>query len=92
MVRSFLDSRTTQVQDPTETYQFAYDNMGRMKNATVTYSSLPGRTFSIAYGYDLASNRTAMTDPQNGVTNYTYDTPAPLLLNSGRRGLAWATL
>ena len=25
------------------------------------------------YGYDAASNRTAMTDPQSGVTTYTYD-------------------
>jgi RHS repeat-associated protein len=67
------DSRTTGVTDATGTYQFAYDNMGRMTSAQVTYSFLPGKTFSVANAYDANSNRVGMTDPQGGVTSYTYD-------------------
>jgi RHS repeat-associated protein len=32
-----------------------------------------GRTFTNAYAYDAASNRTSFTDPENGVTTYAYD-------------------
>jgi len=36
-------------------------------------SFVPG-TFNVGYGYDAASNRTSMTDPQNAGTTYVYDT------------------
>jgi RHS repeat-associated protein len=69
-------SRMTQVTDGglTGTYQFGYDNMGRLKQTTTTYTALPSTSFVVKYGFDAASNRSSMTDPQNGVTNYNYDT------------------
>jgi YD repeat-containing protein len=54
------DSRLTQVVDPTGTYQFTFDNMGRLTNATTSY------------GYDAASNRTGFTDPESGATCTTH--------------------
>jgi RHS repeat-associated protein len=68
------DSRLTQVTDPTGTYQFTFDNMGRLTNATTNYAFLTGRNFANFYGYDVASNRTSFTDPENGATSYVYDT------------------
>lgn len=69
------DSRLTQVNDPTGTYAFAYDNMGRLIGTTTSYSFLTGRNFTTAYTYDKASNRTGFTDPENGATTaYVYDT------------------
>ncbi len=56
------DSRMTQVTDPTGTYQFTFDNMGRLTNTTTSYA------------YDAASNRTGFTDPESGATSYVYDT------------------
>jgi YD repeat-containing protein len=68
------DSRLTQVTDPTGTYAFTFDNMGRLTNAATNYAFLTGRNFSTGYGYDAASNRTSFTDPENGATSYVYDT------------------
>src|SRR6202521_2991396 len=68
------DSRLTQVPDPTGTYQFTFDNMGRLTNTTTTYAFLAGRNFTTSYGYDAASNRTGYTDPENGATSYADDT------------------
>ena len=68
------DSRLTQVTDPTGTYQFTFDNMGRLTNTTTSYAFLAGRNFTTAYGYDAASNRTGFTDPESGATAYVYDT------------------
>jgi RHS repeat-associated protein len=68
------DSRLTQVTDPTGTYQFTFDNMGRLTNTTTSYAFLTGRNFTTSYGYDAASNRTGFTDPENGATSYVYDT------------------
>jgi len=68
------DSRLTQVTDPTGTYQFTFDNMGRLTNTTTGYAFLTGRNFTTSYGYDAGSNRTGFTDPENGATNYVYDT------------------
>lgn len=68
------DSRLTQLTDPTGTYQFTFDNMGRLTNTTTSYSFLTGRNFTTAYGYDAASNRTGFTDPESGATSYAYDT------------------
>jgi RHS repeat-associated protein len=68
------DSRLTQVTDPSGTYQFTFDNMGRLTNTTTSYAFLVGRNFTTSYGYDAASNRTGFTDPESGATSYVYDT------------------
>jgi len=68
------DSRLIQVSDPTGTYQFTFDNMGRLTQATTQYTFLTGRNFTASYSYDAASNRTSFTDPENGATGYVYDT------------------
>jgi len=68
------DSRLTQVTDPTGTYQFTFDNMGRLTGASSQYTFLTGRTFTTSYTYDAASNRTGFTDPESGSTTYVYDT------------------
>jgi RHS repeat-associated protein len=69
-----LDSRLTQVTDPTGTYQFTFDNMGRLTSASASYTFLTARNFTTGYSYDAASNRTGFTDPENGSTAYLYDT------------------
>lgn len=66
-------SRLTQVSDPTGTYQFVFDNMGRLQTTTTNYAFLTGRSFTTGYGYDAGSNRTGFTDPENGTTTYVYD-------------------
>ena len=68
------DSRLTQVTDPTGTYIFTFDNMGRLTGTTTSYAFLTGRNFTTGYGYDAASNRTSFTDPESGSTAYVYDT------------------
>jgi RHS repeat-associated protein len=65
--------RLQQVVDATGTYTFAYDDMDRLKTATVSYAFLPMRTFTVNYTYDKAGNRKTMTDPESGVATYTYD-------------------
>ena len=69
-----LANRLTQVTDPTGTYGFTYDNMSRLTQTSTVYSFISGKTFTVGYGYDAASNRTSMTDPQNAATAYVYDT------------------
>ena len=69
-----LAGKIQQVADPTGTYGFAYDNMGRLIGTTTQYSFLPGNTYSNAYGYDAASNRTQFTAPDGSTNTYTYDT------------------
>jgi YD repeat-containing protein len=69
-----LAGKLTQVVDPTGTYSFSYDNMGRLTGTTTAYSFLTGRNFTTAYAYDAASNRTGFTDPESGSTTYSYDT------------------
>jgi YD repeat-containing protein len=66
-------SRLTQASDPTGTYGFSYDNLGRLVGTSTTYSFLLGRTLTTSYTYDAASNRVSFTDPEGGTTNYTYD-------------------
>lgn len=68
-----LVGKIQRVNDPTGTYAFAYDNMGRLIGTTTTYSFLPTKTFSNSYGYDAASNRTGYTDPEGGTVAYGYD-------------------
>src|SRR5206468_10683222 len=67
-------SRLTQVTDPTGTYQYTYDNTGRLTLTSTVYSFITGKTFTVGYAWDAASNLTSMTDPQGGSTTYTYDT------------------
>jgi len=69
-----LVGKIQQVNDPTGTYAFAYDNMGRLLGTTTSYSFLASRSFANTYTYDAASNRTGFTDPENGSTTYSYDT------------------
>ncbi len=68
-----LASRLTQVQDPTGTYAFTYDNMNRLTVAGTDYAFDSAGNLTVQYGYDAASNRTSMTDPQSLATAYTYD-------------------
>jgi RHS repeat-associated protein len=63
-----------QVNDPTGTYGFSYDNMGRLIGTTTQYTFLPSNNFTNSYTYDANSNRLTLTDPQGGVTSYAYDT------------------
>jgi RHS repeat-associated protein len=93
------DSRLTQVSDPTGTYQFTFDNMGRLNTTTTQYSFLTSRTFSTAYSYDAASNRTGFTDPESGSTAYVYDTlnrlqilTAPAAISGGSFGFGYDAL
>ncbi len=58
----------------TGTYTFGYDNMNRLTSAGVDYSFDSAGTLTAQYGYDKASNRTSMTDPQTVATTYGYDT------------------
>ena len=69
-----LAGKIKQVSDPTGTYGFAYDNMGRLIGTTTQYAFLPGITYSNAYGYDAASNRTSFTAPDGSTNTYSYDT------------------
>ncbi len=69
-----LVGKIQQVADPTGTYGFAYDNMGRLIGTTTQYSFLPGHNFQNAYTYDAASNRTYLVAPDGSNNNYQYDT------------------
>lgn len=53
---------------------FLYDNMNRLTEADTTYSFASFGLKSVKYGYDAASNRKTMTDPQSLGTTYGYDT------------------
>ena len=93
------DSRMTQVVDPTGTYQFAFDNMGRLTGTSAQYAFWTSRTFTTSYGYDAASNRTSFTDPENGSSSYAYDTlnrlqtlTPPAAISGGSFGFAYDTL
>jgi RHS repeat-associated protein len=68
-----LVGKVQQVTDPTGTYGFAYDNMGRLIGTTTQYTFLPGHNFQNGYGYDAASNRTSLTAPDGSTNAYNYD-------------------
>ena len=68
-----LAGKVLQVSDPTGSYGFAYDNMGRLIGTSTQYSFLSG-TYANAYTYDAASNRTSLTAPDGSITTYGYDT------------------
>ena len=69
-----LVGKILQVNDPSGTYAFAYDNMGRLIGTTTTYSFLPNTQFSNSDTYDADSNRTGFTAPDGSTNTYTYDT------------------
>ncbi len=92
-------SRLTRVVDATGQYDFSYDNLGRLTSGTSAYAFLTSRTFVVSYAYDLASNRTLMTDPESGSTSYAYDvlnrlTPLtpPSAFGSGNFGFTYDDL
>lgn len=66
--------RLTQVSDASGVYAFTYDNMNRLTVAGANYSFDSVGNYTVKYGYDAASNRKTMTDPQNLNTAYGYDT------------------
>jgi RHS repeat-associated protein len=68
-----LVGKIQQVTDPTGTYGFAYDNMGRLIGTTTQYSFLANQTFTNSYTYDAASNRTGFTAPDSSTNSYGYD-------------------
>ena len=80
-----LAGKVQQVNDPTGTYSFAYDNMGRLIGTTTQYSFLPGLPQSTVYTYDAASNRTGFAAPDGTTNVYAYDNLNRLstLTNSG---------
>jgi YD repeat-containing protein len=93
------DSRLTQGTDPTGTYSFTFDNLGRLTGTTTQYAFLTGRTFTTAYAYDAASNRVGFTDPEGGSTNYVYDSlnrlqtlTAPTAIGGGSFGFGYDAL
>jgi RHS repeat-associated protein len=94
-----LVGKIQQVNDPTGTYAFAYDNIGRLMGTTTSYSFLTSRNFTNAYTYDAASNRTGFTDPEGGSTTYAYDTLSrltslapPSAFGSGSFGFSYDAL
>jgi RHS repeat-associated protein len=94
-----LMGKVLQVTDPTGSYAFSYDNMGRQTGATTSYSFLTGRNFSASYAYDSGSNRTSFTDPEGGTTAYSYDTlnrlttlAPPTAFGSGSFGFGYDVL
>jgi RHS repeat-associated protein len=68
-----LVGKVQQVSDPTGTYGFAYDNMGRLIGTTTQYTFVAG-TYSNSYTYDAASNRAGFTAPDGSTNTYGYDT------------------
>ena len=69
-----LVGKIQEVTDPTGTYAFAYDNMGRLIGTSTQYAFLPGHNFQNSYSYDAASNRTSLTAPDGSTNTYNYDT------------------
>jgi YD repeat-containing protein len=69
-----LVGKIKQATDPTGSYGFAYDNMGRLIGTTTQYTFLPTQTYTNSYTYDAASNRTGFTAPDGSTNTYVYDT------------------
>jgi len=69
-----LVGKILSVNDPTGTYGFAYDNMGRLIGTATQYSFLTGTNLTNSYTYDADSNRTGYTAPDGSTNSYTYDT------------------
>jgi RHS repeat-associated protein len=88
-------SRLTQVSDPTGTYSFTYDNLGRLMGTGTQYSFLT-EALTNSYTYDAASNRTSFTSSESGMTNYSYDSLNRLTTltdpNTGQFGFGYDAL
>jgi RHS repeat-associated protein len=69
-----LVGKVQQVSDPAGVYGFAYDNMGRLIGTTTQYAFLSSQTYTNAYTYDAASNRTSLTAADGSTNAYSYDT------------------
>jgi RHS repeat-associated protein len=69
-----LDGHLTNVVDPTGTYTFSFDNMGRLTGTTTNYAFNSSKTYSNTYGYDAASNRTSFGFSDGTSVTYLYDT------------------
>ena len=67
-----LDSRLTQVSDPTGTYSFTFDNMGRLTATTTQYAFLTSRAFTTSYAYDYNGKTQTMVN-STGTTSYSWD-------------------
>jgi RHS repeat-associated protein len=72
-------SRLTQVSDPSGTYTFGYDNIGRLVGTGTQYSFLSS-ALNNSYTYDAAGNRITKTavqqaspNPVSVTSNYSYD-------------------
>ena len=68
-----LAGKIQQVNDPTGTYSFAYDNMGRLIGTTTQYTFLPGVPYNTVYTFDAASNRTGFAAPDGTTNVYAFD-------------------
>ena len=68
-----LVGRILNVSDPTGSYGFAYDNMGRLLSSTTQYTFLPGQSLTNSYTYDAASHRTALSAADGSTARYVYD-------------------
>lgn len=56
------------------TYQFTFDNMGRLIGMATQYAFLPGKSYSNTYTYDAGSNRKTAAFSADGSSNtYSYD-------------------
>ena len=88
-------SRLTQVTDPTGTYSFTYDNLGRLVSTGTQYSFLSS-ALNNSYSYDAASNRTSLTDAAGYTSSYSYDSLNRLTgltnTNSGSFGFGYDAL
>jgi RHS repeat-associated protein len=88
-------NRLTQVTDPTGSYSFTFDNLGRLVGTGTQYSFMSG-TLTNSYGYDGASNRTSFTDAAGYTSSYGYDSLNRLTgltnTNSGSFGFGYDAL
>jgi RHS repeat-associated protein len=88
-------SRLTQVTDPTGTYSFTYDNLGRLTGTGTQYSFFSS-ALNNSYVYDAASNRTSFTDPAGATSTSSYDSLNRLTglanTNSGNFGFGYDAL
>ncbi len=69
-----LVGKVLHVNDPTGSYGFAYDNMGRLVGTSTQYAFLPAQVYNTVYTYDAASNRTGFAAPDGTTNVYNYDT------------------
>jgi RHS repeat-associated protein len=69
-----LAGKVQSVNDPTGSYTFTYDNMGRLIGTSTQYSFLPNQPLTNSYTYDANSNRTGYTAPDGSTNTYSYDT------------------